>query len=227
MKGIVLGIITFCLVGFLFLSGLLVGKGLKLVDQVGEVSAAVQAAIQPATPTPEIITRQAIVKQIRQVERLETTTFTIERVIEARQSDAIFPDWLRGDRLLLIARGTVVAGVDLGEISSEDVVIAADGKSAVVTMPPVEIFNQDMILNNAMTRVYDRQRGIFAPLNQDLESVARQQADEQILSAACADGILQQATTDAQESLRHILTMLPVDVTIKPGAVPPCPLPAP
>jgi hypothetical protein len=224
MKGAILGVVTFCVIAAFFATGLIVGKGLKVADQVGEVAAAVQTIIQVATPTPVIVSRQAIVEQIQQIERLETTTYTIERVIEAKQSDRYLPDWLRGDRILLVARGTVVAGVDLAKISSDDVLVAADGKSAVVTMPPVAILNQDMIINNVMTRVYDRQRGILAPLNQNLESDARRQADEQILLAACSDGILQQATTDAQRALRQILMLMPVEVTVKTSAVPQCPV---
>ncbi len=65
--------------------------------------------------------------EIRKISRLETTTYTIERVIEARQSDPVWPDWLSGDRLLLIANGTIVAGIDLEQLQPSDLVVSPDG----------------------------------------------------------------------------------------------------
>ncbi len=75
-------------------------------------------------------------QEIRQVSRLETTTYTIERVVEAKESDPSLPDWLRGDRLLLIAHGTIVAGVDMEQLKPSDVVVSPDGKAITVTLPP-------------------------------------------------------------------------------------------
>ena len=58
--------------------------------------------IDATPPPPTIVSGDAIVKQIQQVSRLETTIYTVERVIEANQSDARLPDWLSGDRLLTL-----------------------------------------------------------------------------------------------------------------------------
>jgi hypothetical protein len=172
---------------------------------------------------PEIISGDTIVQEIRQISRLETTTYTIERVIEARQSDPTWPDWLRGDRLLLIANGTVVAGVDMGKLEPSDVVVSPDGKSATVTLPPAEIFNLDAILNNSKTRVYDRQQGLLAPANENLETEARRVAEGELLAAACEEGIMERATDDAAATLTTMLTLFDLEVTVVPGSVPPCP----
>jgi hypothetical protein len=227
MKAAVVGFLVFLVIATIFVSGLLLGKGMSIVDQVSKVASDAGTLIQGPTPTPVIMSRQAIVEQVQSIQRLETTIYTIERVVEARSSDRFLPDWLRGDRLLLIARGTVVAGVDLAGLGSDDVVVSADGTSAVVTMPPVAILNQDTILNNVTTRVYDRQRGILASLNPNLESDARREADELILLAACEDGILKRATSDAQHALQQLLSLLPIQVTVKTSPVPKCPVASP
>ena len=224
MRSAIVGTLVFFVVVTIFAGGLLIGKGVRVVDQVSQVAADARTLIQAPTPTPVIISRQAIVEQVQHIQRLETTTYTIERVIEAKQSDPILPDWLRGDRLLLIARGTVVAGVDLAALTSDDVTVAADGTSAVITMPPVSILNQDTILNNVTTRVYDRLRGILASSIPILESDARRDADKQILLAACEDGILQQATTDAQRALQQLLSLLPIRITVNTSSIPQCPV---
>ncbi len=173
-----------------------------------------------ATPTPEIISGPAIVQQIQQVSRLETTIYTVERVIEASQLDPVWPDWLRGDRLLLIAYGQVIAGVDLGKMTEEDVVVAEDGRTVTITLPPAEIFTVD--LDNSKTRVYDRQRGVFAPPNSDLESEARLAAEQEILAAACEDGILGRATVDAQRAMERFMELFDFRTVINASPVPSC-----
>jgi hypothetical protein len=173
-----------------------------------------------ATPVPEIISGPAIVEQIQQVSRLETTIYTVERVIEASQTDPVWPDWLRGDRLLLIAYGQVIAGVDLGKMTEDDVVVADDGRTVTITLPPAEIFTVD--LDNSKTQVYDRQRGVFAPPNKDLESEARLAAEQEILAAACEDGILGRATVDAQRGMERFMELFEFRTIINASPVPSC-----
>ncbi|MBN1267185.1 MAG: DUF4230 domain-containing protein [Anaerolineales bacterium] len=173
-----------------------------------------------ATPTPELISGPAIVHQIQQVSRLETTVYSVERVIEASQSDPVWPDWLRGDRLLLIAYGQVVAGVDLGKMTNDDVVVAEDGRTVTITLPAAEIFSVD--LDNAKTQVYDRQRGVFAPPNTNLESEARLAAENEILAAACDDGILGRATVDAQRAMEQFMGLFDFRTVINASPVPAC-----
>lgn len=216
---VLIGALTFIFAASLLTAGLVLGGGASLIDRV---LTGVGLISGPA-PTPAFISGDAIVQEIRKVSRLETTTYTIERVIEAKQSDPSWPDWLRGDRLLLIANGTVIAGVDLGQLQPSDVVVAPDGQSVTVKLPPVQIFNRDSILNNAKTRVYDRQTGILAAPNQNLETQARQAAEGQLLQAACDEDIMQRATDDSREAVSKMLSLANMKATVQSGPVPPCP----
>ncbi len=176
-----------------------------------------------STPTPIIRSGAAIVQQIRQLNRLETTSYTIERVIEATQPSnvPIVGDWLEGDKLLLIAHGTIVAGIDLSNLAPEDVLISANGKVVTLRLPPVEIFSAS--LDNTKTRVYDRRQGFFTAANPQLETLARQEGEARILQAACEDGILQQASQDSQRSLAQFLMLLEFEtVEVVPAPVPSC-----
>src|SRR5581483_776040 len=121
-----------------------------------------------ATPTTTLRDRGGTILQIRSLNRLETQSFSVERVIEAKVERGNPLDLLLGDRLLLIASGEVVAGVDLSKLRDSDVVISPDGKSIQLKLPPSEIFSKS--LNNDRTRVYDRQQGMVAPENKDLET---------------------------------------------------------
>ncbi|NJK78994.1 MAG: DUF4230 domain-containing protein [Chloroflexaceae bacterium] len=176
-----------------------------------------------ASPTPTIRTDSAaVIERIQGLSRLETTSYTIEKVIEAGIEGNAFENLLFGDRLLLIAQGTVLAGIDLSTLTTEDVIVSPDGAVVTITLPPVQIF--DVTLDNDATRVYDRQQGFFASPDRDLETEARQAAEREILAAACEGGILQRATDDSQRAMEQFLSLLDVDeVIVRAAPVPVCP----
>jgi hypothetical protein len=195
---------------YLTLGGLAVFVLLLLVGRqlIGGFTNAVPQQIRQivATPTTTVFDRGGTIKQIQNLNRLETSRYTIERVIEASVQRGNFLDNFLGDRLLLIARGTVVAGVDMSKLKESDVTISSDGKSIRLTLPPSEVF--DRALDNQSTRVYDRQTGFLASDNKDLETRARQEAENTIFQAACEDGILKKASDEAQRSMEQFLRLL-------------------
>lgn len=158
-----------------------------------------------STPTTTLRTDSAaVIRRVQQLNRLETTSFTIEKVIEAGVEGNPFYNLLYQDKLLLIAHGTVVAGIDLSQLTEKDISISADGKSLTIMLPPAQILSSS--LDNAKTRVYQRDRALFAE-NKDLETQARIAAENQILMAACEDGILQKATNEATTAMTQLLTL--------------------
>lgn len=143
-------------------------------------------------------------------------------MIEAKVERGNPLDLLLGDRLLLIASGEVVAGVDLSKLRDGDVVISPDGKRVQLTLPPSEVFNAD----GDRTRVYDRQQGVFAPENKDLESQARAQAELEIMNAACESNIMQKAADDARRSMEQFLKLLDFEQVTVNSSAGPCVAPA-
>ena len=152
-------------------------------------------------PTPTIRPSSAtIIHQVQSLSRLETASFTIEKVITAESGqDALA--FLFGDRLLFVAHGQVIAGVDLGQIQSNDIVVTEDDR-VVVSMPLSEIFV--VTLDNQNSYVYDRDTGLFGT-NPGLETAARQAAEEEILNAALESGILEMAQENARAYLERLI----------------------
>ena len=109
--------------------------------------------------------------------------------------------FLFGDKLLLIAYGEVIGGVDLGSLGLDDVYWAGDG-TVFVRLPEVEVFVAT--LDNARTRVYDRRTGLVG-LNPELESEARREAERLILEAALAEGLKEEGRANAEDFLRAFL----------------------
>ena len=132
--------------------------------------------------------------------RLETASFTIDKIIEAGTDYSKLKQTLFGDRLLLIAHGEVVAGYDLSKMKPED--FAGTGKSISITLPPPQIFS--VTLNNEQTRVFDRDQGLFTKGELNLEAEARMQAEQSIRQAACEGHILVTAEKNVKIQLEAI-----------------------
>jgi hypothetical protein len=177
-----------------------------------------------ATPTTTLRDRGGTILQIRNLNRLETQSFSVERVVEAKVERGNPLDLLLSDRLLLIASGDVIAGVDLAKLKDSDVTISADGKTITLHLPPSEIFSKS--LNNDRTRVYDRQTGIFASENKDLETQARSAAEGEILQAACEGGVMQKAADEAKRSVEQFVRLLDFEVVNVIGTAGPCTAPS-
>lgn len=146
----------------------------------------------------------AVVVRIQELGRLETSSYTIEKIVEAGTDKGALRDFLFGDKLLLVAHGEVVAGVDLSKLGQADV--RADGKNVRVTLPKPEILH--VRIDNELTRVFDRKQGILARPDKDLESEARLAAEVAIKDAACGSGILGDAAENAMKQIRSLLTAL-------------------
>jgi hypothetical protein len=159
---------------------------------------------QVLNPTPTILPDPVtIINQIRPLARLETIQYTVEKVITAEEGQELSA-LLFGDRLLLVAHGTVIAGVDLAQLTADDL----DFREGIleVALPSAEVFIAT--LDNTKTYVYDRETGLLRKGDSDLETLARQAAETEILQAALEDGILAQAELNAQVFLERLLSDL-------------------
>jgi hypothetical protein len=175
-----------------------------------------------AEPETTIDDRQpAVVLQMQSLARLETMNYTIEKVIEAEKGGNAVQDLLFGDRILLIAHGNVIAGVDLGTLDAEDVEVS-DDNAVTVRLPASEIFVAT--LDNDQTRVYDRERGWLSRGDAEIETEARQAAETSILQAACDQGILDQAATEAKTQIEALLRALAFEAVTVDAPTGSCPV---
>jgi Protein of unknown function (DUF4230) len=129
-----------------------------------------------------------------------------ESVPVTRESGGDFWDRVfDGEKVLLIATGSVEAGVDLGDIQKDDVSVKGD--TVTIDLPEAEILSAS--LDEKKTRVYDRD---FSPLNfhpdDDLVEKARLRAVEKIEASAHENGILDTAEANAEDSIRAFVTTL-------------------
>jgi len=130
----------------------------------------------------------------------------MDKLVTGARENPIFPDFLAGDRLLMMVHGEVVAGIDFSNLKLGDVKV--DGKKIHLHLPASQVFRTR--IDSAKTRVYSRQTGLLVPTDPNLETQVRQAAERQLQEAALADGILQTAQQNAAST---ISSLLPVSYT--------------
>jgi hypothetical protein len=144
-------------------------------------------------PTPTILPDPVtIVHEIRSLARLETIKFSLEKIITAETRQGVF-EWLVGDRLIFVAHGEVIAGIDLNKLDPDDLLVKDE--VLYVTLPEAEIFIT--ALDNEQSYVYDRDTGLFTHGEVNLETNARRAAEIEIEKSALEDGILELAEQNA------------------------------
>ena len=150
------------------------------------------------------VDQPTVVHEIRALQRLETVSYTMDKIISGERENPILPKFLAGDRLLLVVHGEVIAGVDLSKLQPNDVVV--NGRHVSIHLPQAEVFTTR--LDNARTRVYSRDTGLFSTPDPNLESEVRQEAERQLQAAALQDGIVQTANKNARQTITVMLAGL-------------------
>lgn len=157
------------------------------------------ASVLNPTPTilPDPIT---IVHDVRSLARLETIQFSLEKVITAEINQGNL-GLLFGDKLLFVAHGEIIAGVDLAKLHPDDIWI--EGKTLYIRLPDAEIFTSR--LDNEKSYVYNRETGLLTHGDVNLETEARKTAENELRKSALEDGILELADTNAENYLSRLL----------------------
>jgi len=174
-------------------------------QQVNRANEALQTQVsQLMNPTPTIIPDPVTyINEIRALARLETIQYSVEKVITAEVGQDAFSFFL-GDKLLFVAHGVVIAGIDMEQLQPAD--MRLDDGVLYVRLPLAEIFIAT--LDNEKSYVYDRETGLLTKGNADLETLARQTAEDEIRKAALEDGILVQAQGNAEAYLLKFFNAL-------------------
>ncbi|MDX2374367.1 DUF4230 domain-containing protein [Psychrobacter sp. PP-21] len=191
----------------------------------------------------ETITREGVVTQIQQLNRLHTVAFSVDTVITSERPGSWMKLWQDEQKALFIAHGRVEAGVDLSALTPEMVQVvqpapadtneeqAADPNSSAATMPqinitlpPTEIFS--VYLDDI--EIYDWQTGAFGMMQVDPKILdeAQRMAKAEVLERACRGDVMNMALQNAQTQLQQLFTLTGAIVTVTTQGAVACQLPA-
>ena len=188
--GLFLGVLCVGSIGWLMLAR---SSGRALLSHMWSAVTGRTLGIDVSQPT--------VVDRIQRLQRLETVVYTMDKLVTGAKENPIFPDFLAGDRLLMMVHGEVVAGIDFSSLKLGDVRV--DGKQIHLHLPASQVFRTR--IDSAKTRVYSRQTGLLVPTDPNLETQVRQEAESQMQQAALADGILRTAQQNAASTIRSLL----------------------
>jgi len=180
-------------------------------QQINQANQALQTQVSNLlNPTPTIIADPiTYINEVRALARLETIQYSVEKVITGETGGGTFQA-LFGDKILFVGHGTVIAGIDMEKLQPED--MRFENGVLTVKLPPAEIFIA--ALDNEKSYVYDRETGVLAKPDVNLETLVRQRAEEEIRTAAINDGILDQAQANAEAYLFKFFAALGYPNTI-------------
>jgi hypothetical protein len=188
--GLFLGVLCVGSIGWVMLAG---NSGQALLSHVWSAVTGRTLSIDVSQPT--------VVDRIQRLQRLETVVYTADKIVTGAKENPIFPDFLAGDRLLMLVHGEVIAGIDFTDLKPGDVRL--NGKQIQLHLPAPQVFRTR--IDSAKTRVYSRQTGLLVPTDPNLETQVRQEAERQLQEAAMADGILRTAQQNAASTIRSLL----------------------
>ena len=133
------------------------------------------------------VSQPTVVDRIQRLQRIETVVYTMDKLVTGAKENPIFPDFLAGDKLLLMVHGEVVAEIDFSHLKPGDVRV--DGKVVHLHLPPPQIFSTRP--DSGRLHVCTRGRPVcWLGPTRILETQVRQEAERQLQESAMADGIL-------------------------------------
>jgi hypothetical protein len=144
----------------------------------------------------------SVVESVRDVAQL-TTVEMVEYTTVEKGNDYGWLNWARGDRIFLFAVARIGGGIDMDLMSTSNFRVEEESGSVTVELPPAEIIFVEV--DTDATQVYDRDTGLFTKGDSQLETEARQIAEEILVNAAIEHGILEKARTNAETTIREFL----------------------
>jgi len=156
---------------------------------------------QPAVILPD---PTVIVNSVQKMARVETYVATYQRIY----TYAVDQEYLFGacgKKMVFVASGQAVAGIDFSQFQEGDIEVV-DVDTVRIKMPQSQIFN--VFLNENESQVVSIQYGIFAAIDNQLETAVRQYAQNDLVTIANNSDILTIAQLNGEDFIRDFLLKL-------------------
>lgn len=177
-------------------------------------TSAITATLTAKPPTPTAVTTTVrptpdVLRAVRDLARLESVSFHMERVIDLRETQSRMFGLIEAeDAILLVASADVTAGVDLSALRDGDVTVDPARSRATLTLPHATVLSTR--LDAEHTFVHSRTTDLLARRQEQLERRARAEAERSLEAAAVEAGILRRAEANASATLSGLVRALGV-----------------
>ena len=151
----------------------------------------------------------AVLKSIERIEEFRAASANLQVIVDIERDTRLLPDFLKGERTLFVAAGSVDAGVDLRRLRKDAIRVNEDRTEATITLPAPRLYEPRV--DPSRSRVYDRDRGLLDRLESVFEDSP---VDDRELFALSERKLLEAARADrdllptARRNTREMLTGL-------------------
>ena len=165
-------------------------------------------------------TGPAVLRALEDLHRYEGATGAFQVYVDVERDARYVPDFIKGERTLFIATGSVDAGVDFSGIGEGAVVMGADSRSVTVRLPRATL--SEPRIDPELSRVVDRDRGLLDRMGSVFsdsptgERALYLLAEPKIAAAAAEAGLAERAEQNTRAMLEALLRPLGVEhVTVE------------
>jgi hypothetical protein len=159
-------------------------------------------------------TGPAVLKALEDLHEYRAATGTYQVMVDVEEDAKYLPSFLKGERTLFLAQGSVDAGVDFSGLGPESVVVNPDD-SVTITLPHAQLAKP--VLDTAASRVVDRDRGLLDRLGSVFtdsptgEQTLYAAAEPKLRAAANESALVAKADENTTQMLTRLLGALGFD----------------
>jgi hypothetical protein len=153
-----------------------------------------------------------LLRSIQDLSVHKAATGNFEVLVDIEKRSGLIPPFLKGERTLFVAAGTVDAEVDFSRLDARAVKVSEDRRSATITLPHARLAKPHV--DPGRSYVANRERGALDRLgsvfsdNPTSERELYQLAERKLLAAANESELLARAEQNTREMLRSMLRSL-------------------
>lgn len=184
---------------------------------LGAVSVAQLVDLLPSLHNPfgtETVDRSqpALLKAVEDLSRYQAASGQFQVIVDLEKDARYMPDFIRGERTLFVAAGTVEASIDFAQIGDGALTVSPDGETVTVALPHARL--SDARIDPEASRVVSRQRGLLdrvVGVFSDTPTGERQLyllAEQKLEAAARASGVRARAESNTRAMLKSMLGSL-------------------
>lgn len=154
----------------------------------------------------------ALLKAVEDLSRYQAASGNFQVIVDLEKDARYMPDFIRGERTMFVAAGTVDASIDFSQIGDGAITVSPDGKSVTIALPRARL--SDARIDPESSRVVSRQRGLLDRLGgvfSDTPTGERQLyllAEQKIEAAARSGGVRARAEANTRRMLQSMLGSL-------------------
>lgn len=175
-----------------------IGAGALLLDQL--------PSLNPFATETKDRSQPVLLKSLDRLSEYRAASARLQVIVDVEEDAEYLPSFILGEKTLLVAAGSVDAGVDFSGLDKDALRVSDNRRAVAITLPQPTLSEAE--LNLERTRVFDRDRGLLDRVGGAFSESPTEErsllllAERKLEAAAAADSGLMSA---ARENTRAML----------------------